>query len=350
VCRTPYWGIPTADTTTPLSDDNAPDPTRTRRKVKSTPAPQTEEAKPAAAARRPAKKAASPTRSPKPDTPGSPAERPAPAARRPARKTTSAAPASKAAAGAPASKAAAGLPPKPVWAPEPVVTPKVAVLPEPVDEAVPPPIPNWEGAPASASWPDALYDDASSTSRPPRLVHSVEEAHRHHNRRSRAFLTTAVLASLFVVFVVVMVVMVLLHHSDNPPAGTASTVTVVAPETARLQTATKTMDTNASTTRSALHSLNGIPTTVSVAAVINPYVTDLQRYEAILSGAKMPTAALGAAAKVRAQLSLDVRSLATIDGLPPLRLGTYLEEFGTGVNELQKSLGTLEHALGAPTS
>jgi hypothetical protein len=162
-------------------------------------------------------------------------------------------------------------------------------------------------------------------------------------------MTTAVLASLFVVFVVVMVVMVLLHHSDNPPAGKASTTAVVSPETARLQTATRAMSTHASTTLSALHAIHGIPTTVNVATVINPYVSDLERYQTVLSGAKVPTAARGAAAKVRSLLSHDVQSVATIDGLAPLRLGSYLEEFGTGLTQLQKDLGTLEHALRART-
>jgi len=173
--------------------------------------------------------------------------------------------------------------------------------------------------------------------------------HHHHNRRSRAFTTTVALASLLVVFVIVTVVMVLLHHSDTPPPRTATTPTVSPPKTARLQTATTTMDSNVSATSAALHSLNGIPTTVTVAAVINPYISTLQHYQAVLSGAKVPSAARGAAADVRAQLSQDVQSLATIDGLQPLRLGTYLEEFGTGVTQLQKDLVTLEHALRART-
>ena len=162
-------------------------------------------------------------------------------------------------------------------------------------------------------------------------------------------MTTSVLASLFVVFAVVMVVMVLLHHSDNPPAGKASTAAVISPETSRLQTATNAMNTHASATLAALHSLDGIPTTVKVAAVINPYVSTLEHYQTVLSGAKVPTAALGAEAKVRSLLSRDVRSLATIDGLPPLRLGSYLVQFGTGVTQLQKDLATLEHALVART-
>jgi preprotein translocase subunit SecG len=237
-----------------------------------------------------------------------------------------------------------------VWAPEPIVTPKAAVLPEPPDDAFPPPIPNWERASVSAPWPEAPREHASSATRPPRPVHSVGEAHRQHSRRSRAFMTAAVLASLFVVFVVVMVVVVLLHHSDNPPAGTASTASAVSPETARLQGATKSMNSKVTAAHAALHSLNGIPTTVKVAAVINPYVSSLRRYEAVLSGAEVPTSARGAAAAVRALLTRDAQSLATIDGLPSLLLGSYLEGFDPGVTQLHKDLRTLEHALGARTT
>jgi hypothetical protein len=163
-------------------------------------------------------------------------------------------------------------------------------------------------------------------------------------------MTTAVLASLFVVFVVVMVVTVLLHHSDNPPAGTASTSAAVSPATARLQAATKSMSSSASAARSAMHSLSGIPTTVTVAAVINPYLSSLRHYQTVLSGAEVPTSARRAAANARALASRDVQSLATIDGLPSLLLGSYLEAFGSGVTHLQKDLGTLEHALRARTS
>jgi hypothetical protein len=229
------------------------------------------------------------------------------------------------------------------------VTPKLAVLPESAADVVPPPIPNWERASASASSPDAPWGYASSTSRPPRPVHPVEESHHQPNRRSRAFTATAVVASLFLVFAVVTVVMVLLHHSDTAPPAKASTAAVVSPETARLQTATRAMDRTTSTTRSDLDSLDGIPTTDRVSGVINPYVSSLQHYQAVLSAAKVPTAARGAAANLRALLRQDVESLATIDGLPPLRLGTYLEKFGTGVTQLQKDLGTFEHALRART-
>jgi hypothetical protein len=310
VCGVPYWGIPTADTTTPLSDDNASDPTRKGRNTKSTAAPETEGARPVTAARRPAEQSVSATRSPRSGVP---------------------------------------LPPTPVWAAEPTVTPKWADLPDSVTEVVPPPIPNWEQASASTSWPDALYEQASSTTRPPLPAHSAAGAHHQHNHRTRAFTTTVVLASLFVIFVAVTLTLVLLHHSDNPPARTASTAAATSPDTARLQAATKTMGGNLNATRAAFHSLKGIPTIVVVAGIIDPYVSSLQHYQTVLAGAKVPTSARAAAANVRALLSGDAQSLATIHGLPPIRLGTYLEDFLTSATQLQKDLGTLEHALGGRT-
>ena len=62
----------------------------------------------------------------------------------------------------------------------------------------------------------------------------------------------------------------------------------------------------------------------------------------------MPTSAQGAAANVRALLSRDVQSLTTINGLPPLRLGSYLEQFDSGLTHLQKDLGTLGTRAGGP--
>ena len=115
VCRPPYRGIPTADTTTPLSDDNAAEPTRTRRKEKSTAAPESEGATSRETARRPAKKSVSATRSSKPKAAQPDAPGPRRATHRPARMPTSA---------TPALHVQTGVPPKPVWAPEPIVTPR----------------------------------------------------------------------------------------------------------------------------------------------------------------------------------------------------------------------------------
>jgi len=256
-------------------------------------------------------------------------------------------PATKPASATRKPKVEAGLPPKPVWAPEPNVAPKVAVLPEPATEFEPPPIPNWDRASASKSWPDARREHASATSRPP--VPADAGTHQGRPRRSRAFTRTVVLASLLVVFCVVTVALVLLHHSDNATTGPRATAAVVSHDVGRLKTATQAINADTSAARSTLHALSGIPTVGRVAVVLNPYVSSLQHFQTVLSGVDVPKSARGAAASVRASVSKDVRSLATINGLAPLHLGSYLEGFGTGANQLQQELGTLEHKLRAST-
>ena len=158
------------------------------------------------------------------------------------------------------------------------------------------------------------------------------------------------MASLVVVFIAVTAVMILLHHSTKATGGSASTVAVVSPDSARLQTATRAIDVDTNTARLTLHTLSGIPTPPQVAALITPYISSLRHYQAVLSGTQVPTAARGAAANVRTMVARDARFLGTIHGLAPLSLGSYLEELGTTSTQFQKDLGTLERALGAPTS
>jgi hypothetical protein len=236
-----------------------------------------------------------------------------------------------------------------VWAPEPVVSPRVAALPDRGTEAVPPEIPNWDRASDPAPWSDTRWEHAGTTTRPPWTVHAEGAAQRSPIHRSRAFTITVVLACLLVVFAIVTVTVVLLHRSADAPTG-STTATAVYPGAARLQTATHAMNAETNTTRTKLHALPGIPTTTRVAALINPYVSNLQHYQTVMSGIEVPPRARTAASNVRALVSRDVRYLGTINGLPPLRLGTYLEEFSTGAAQLQKDLATLQHELRAATA
>jgi len=173
-------------------------------------------------------------------------------------------------------------------------------------------------------------------------------------------------ACLVAVFVAVTVVMVLLHHSANststgaapPPAVTSSgSTTGAAPPAAvassgstRLVAATQVADEATSTTILGLHALKGIPTIVTVAALINPYVSSLQQYANALPGTDVPATAQTAAANALALVGEDVQFLSTINGLQPVRLGSYLEQFGHNAAQFQKALATLEHDLGAPTT
>jgi hypothetical protein len=164
--------------------------------------------------------------------------------------------------------------------------------------------------------------------------------------------TTVALASLVVVFVAVAVIMSSLHQSTPATAGSrvASTSAVSSSSVSRLQAATDTAAAATTTTRSRLDGISGIPTPAKVAAVINPYVSSLQRYATALAETPAPTAARTAAAGVRTLVSQDVQFLSTIKGLVPLRLGSYLDQFGKNATQLQADLGRLEGELRTATS
>ena len=334
----PYCGI-TTNTTTPLSDENAPVPTRTRRKSKKAPAPEAEGARRVDVVRRSSAES---------DT-GS-AKRPQRNAKVDAAVQVAPGPASDPAA-APAPGPAAKSPPAPVWAPEPEWPPKVTAPLDPATEVAPLPIPNWDRNPIM-SWPDARWEHASQTTLPRDSVHPAFRTRGRPRRRSRAFVTTVALASLVVVFVAVAVVMSSLHHSTPATAGprVPSTTQVSASSVSRLQSATDTAGAAITTTQSRLDAISGIPTLAKVAAVVHPYVLSLQRYETTLAGTAAPTAARTAATGVHTLVSRDLQFLSTIKGLAPLRLGSYLEQFGKNETQLQADLSRLEGELRTATS
>jgi hypothetical protein len=99
------------------------------------------------------------------------------------------------------------------------------------------------------------------------------------------------------------------------------------------------------TARSSLQSLSGFPTPTNVAVVINPYAYALQLYETFLSASAVPAAAWSEKIRADTQMSEDVRFLNTINGLPSLRLGTYMVRFNTVASQLQTTLHTLDGDL-----
>jgi hypothetical protein len=88
----------------------------------------------------------------------------------------------------------------------------------------------------------------------------------------------------------------------------------------------------------------------NVSTIINPYVASLRLYEAFMSRATVPESAQPAAAAAEAQVRQDVRFLETIDGLPPIHLGAFLNEFATDTTQLQTTLTTLEQDLHTPAN
>jgi len=164
--------------------------------------------------------------------------------------------------------------------------------------------------------------------------------------------TTVALASLVVLFVAVAVIMSSLHQSTpaTPRPRAAATSAVTSSSVSRLQAATDTATAATTATRSRLEAVSGIPTPVEVAVAILPYFSSLQRYETTLAGTAVPTAARTAAAGARTLVRQDMQFLSTLKGLPPLRLGSYLEQFNKNATQLQASLSRLEGDLRAATS
>jgi hypothetical protein len=118
--------------------------------------------------------------------------------------------------------------------------------------------------------------------------------------------------------------------------------------TSQLQSATDAVDSATTGARAALDSPSGFPTPGTVAAVVNPYIASLQLYEAFMSGAAVPEAARPAADTAEGQVRQDVSFLQTVNGLPSIHLGTFLQQFSTDTTQLQSSLTTLEQDLRTP--
>jgi hypothetical protein len=165
--------------------------------------------------------------------------------------------------------------------------------------------------------------------------------------------TTVALASLVVVIVAAAVIISSLHPSTPSTARprTASTPAVSSSSViSQLQAATNTAALATTATRSRLDAISGIPTLAKVAAVVNPYFSSLQNYETTLVGTAVPTTARGAATAALTQVSQDVQFLGTLNGLAPVLLGSYLEQFGKNATQLQADLSRLEAELRTATS
>ena len=235
---------------------------------------------------------------------------------------------------------------------------------EPPRHGEPPRIPDWERSSASTLWPDARWEYATPTvlptepdpvsADPPRRRGRHRQEGRRQGRRSRRFTTVIVLTALVVVFVAVAATVASLQRTTNrptPPAAAApATQTTAAPvdSVAQARSATAAADTATTTARTELHAMPGFPTPTKVAVIINPYVRSLQRYGTFLATARLPASARKAAANARALVTRDVQALGTINGLPSIDLGTYLDGFGRNAAQLQTALASLQLQLGAP--
>jgi hypothetical protein len=339
--------IATVDPATSLSDENTPDPPRRRRRAKKTPVPETRE-----------DGSSSPARGHFAEESGSELER-ATAHGAGTDSATGSPPAAVLKTAEPEAPARIApesraetlpepvRPPEPVWPVEPVARNLPTKL-EPLGELERKPIPDWERTSAAAAWSEARWEHASEPAPPSRPLPSADDQHRR-GRRSRAVTTTIVLVSLFIVFAAVAAVVASLHHSAPPSHGRASAPRpkVSSADVTRVRTATAAADAATTTVHVNLDSLHGIPTPAGVAAVINPYVQSLQQFQSVLATTALPARTRTAAASAQVLVTQDVQFLATINGLPSIRLGSYLEQVGQESADLQSTLARLQTELPA---
>ncbi len=163
-------------------------------------------------------------------------------------------------------------------------------------------------------------------------------------------ITMSVLACV-VVLLAATVIVISLHQPTTAGPPAASTSKAPPPSAiSRARSATEAALTATTAARQGLGSLSGFPTVPKVAAVITPYISSLEHYQAFLTGSTVPAAARRARDNATAVVNQDLRHLGTINGLASLRLGTWLEQFSTDMVALQASLSTFEHALRSSTA
>ncbi len=153
--------------------------------------------------------------------------------------------------------------------------------------------------------------------------------------------------ALLVAFIAAAVIVTSLDHPSSTPTVPAakSTSTVASGDLTRLRTATDTADGATASAVLKLHALTSLPTPVTVAGVINPYVASLQQYKKVLAETAVPAAIRTAAVRAHVLVTRDVQFLGTVNGLPSLRLGSYLIEFGRDAAQLQTTLANLQQRL-----
>jgi tetrahydromethanopterin S-methyltransferase subunit D len=210
-------------------------------------------------------------------------------------------------------------------------------------------IPNWERGAGATSWPESRWEHATQTTLPVQSTRPGPDRGQRH--QSRAPSAGVAVAFLVLILIAGAVVLASLHHAPKAPTGpaAATTSTVSDSDVERMLTATIAAGAANTLAQSKLQPGSGFPTVTKVAGIINPYVASLQRYKTALADIPVPEGVRPDAVNAHALVTRDLQFLGTINGLPSLRLGTYLEEFHLDAAQLQSILGSLQRELNAPS-
>ena len=243
--------------------------------------------------------------------------------------------------------------PEPVWESKAEGVAEVAPTWRAEPQTKPRPIPSWQPDPPLKTESEMLWGRRRETA--PKSRSAVARTRRRAGRRSRkrVIIATVVLACLLVVFVAVAVIVYSLHSPSNSTEGrlasanhgTSTTAGNSSSGVSAFRTATDVATFATTTTRAKLQPLPVFPTPKTVAAVVEPYLALLQRYEAFLSSNRAPATIRTAAANAEAQVSGDLTFFNTLHGLPSPQLGAYLDRFLTDSSQLQRTLTALNQEL-----
>ncbi len=188
-------------------------------------------------------------------------------------------------------------------------------------------------------------DEAASAAAAAAYVHE-----RGRTRTAHAGTDVRRLVLLACLFFAVAIGAAVLHFghirsNSTPPATAATTGASSRANIARLESAITDVQSASSGAQAGLTTLSVFPTPPRVATIINPYVDSLQLYETLASSVEVPKAARSAASTADLQVHDDISFLGTINGLPAIQLGSFIEGFFARSTQLQSTMDALEHAL-----
>jgi hypothetical protein len=136
-----------------------------------------------------------------------------------------------------------------------------------------------------------------------------------------------------------------IHSNSAPPATAATPGASSAANIARLESAITDVQSASSGAQAGMTTLSVFPTPPRVATIMNPYVDSLQLYETLASSVEVPKAARTAASTAAVQVHEDIGFLGTINGLPAIQLGSFIDGFFARSTQLQSTMDALQHAL-----
>ena len=199
---------------------------------------------------------------------------------------------------------------------------------------------DWYNVGGMEAGVETRLTDASDPSVPP---HSRRlERRLHGTRRVRR----APLAALVAVAALALGGLVWWVASPSSPTAAPAAHSSVA-ATRAVQGATDLVTSAGSNMSLGMAGLKTLPTVASVSAVVDPYLTALQRYQASLSGAVLAGSAATWRRAVLSQVQQLVGLLQSLGTTPSGQLGTWISGFYLQTAELQNSVEGLQSALSA---